>query len=87
MKNPWLLYTLARLGVFAVILTILLLVGFNGYYSVAIAAVLSLAFSLIFLNKQRQALSQSIYDRVQKNKVDGIDDADSDLENDILDRS
>jgi hypothetical protein len=87
MKNPWLLYTLARLGVFAVILTILLLVGFNGYYSVAIAAVLSLAFSLIFLNKQRQALSQSIYNRVQKNKVDGIDDADSDLENDILDRS
>jgi hypothetical protein len=87
MKNPWLLYALARLGVFAVLLTILLLVGFNGYYSVAIAAVLSLAFSLIFLNKQRQALSQSIYDRVQKNKVDGIDDADSDLENDILDRS
>lgn len=87
MKNPWLLYTLARLGVFAVLLTILLLVGFTGYYSVAIAAVLSLAFSLIFLNKQRQALSQSIYNRVQKNKVDGIDDADSDLENDILDRS
>jgi hypothetical protein len=87
MKNPWLLYTLARLVVFAAILTILLLVGFNGYYSVAIAAVLSLAFSLIFLNKQRQALSQSIYNKVQKNKVDGIDDADSDLENDILDRS
>ncbi len=87
MKNPWLLYTLARLGVFAVLLTILLLVGFNGYYSVAIAAVLSLAFSLIFLNKQRQALSQSIYNKVQKNKVDGIDDADSDLENDILDRN
>jgi hypothetical protein len=87
MKNPWLLYTLARLGVFAAILTILLLVGFNGYYSVAIAAVLSLAFSLIFLNKQRQALSQSIYNKVQKNKVEGIDDADSDLENDILDRN
>ena len=87
MKNPWLLYTLARLGVFAVLLTILLLVGFNGYYSVASAAVLSLAFSLIFLNKQRQALSQRIYTQVQKNKVDGIDDADSDLENDILDRN
>ena len=87
MKNPWLLYTLARLGVFAAILTILLLVGFNGYYSVAIAAVLSLAFSLIFLNKQRQALSQSIYNKVQKNKVEGIDVADSDLENDILDRN
>jgi hypothetical protein len=87
MKNPWLLYSLARLGVFAAILTVLLLVGFNGYYSVAIAAVLSLAFSLIFLNKQRQALSQSIYDRVQKNKTEGIDDADSDLENDMLDRN
>ncbi len=86
MKNPWLLYTLARIGVFAGILAVLLLIGFNGYYSVAIAAVLSLAFSLIFLNKQRAALSKSIYERVQKNKTEGIEDAESDLENELLDR-
>ena len=86
MKNPWLRYTLARVGVFAGILAVLLLIGFNGYYSVAVAAALSLAFSLIFLKKQREALSKSIYDRVQKNKTEGIEDAESDLENDILDR-
>ena len=86
MKNPWILYTVARLGVFAAVLTLLLLIGFDGYYSVAIAAVLSLAFSLIFLNKQRDAMSSTIYDRVKKNKVEGIEDSESDLENEILDR-
>ena len=86
MKNPWLLYTFARIGVFAGILAVLLVIGFNGYYSVAIAAVLSLSFSLIFLNKQRAALSKSIYERVQKNKTEGIEDAESDLENELLDR-
>ncbi len=86
MKNPWLLYTLARIGVFAGILAVLLLIGVNGYYSVAIAAVVSLACSLIFINKQRAALSKSIYERVQKNKTEGIEDAESDLENELLDR-
>lgn len=87
MKNPWILYTAARLGVFAVVLAVLLLIGFDGYYSVAIAAVLSLAFSLIFLNKQRDAISKNIYDRVKKNKSEGLEDAESDLENEILDRT
>ncbi|CAB4534022.1 MAG: DUF4229 domain-containing protein [Actinobacteria bacterium] len=86
MKKHWLVYISARLGVFAAVLTVFMLIGFGWLYSTLIAAALSLAFSLIFLNKQREALSSDIYNRVKKNKEVGIDDADSDLENDLLDQ-
>ncbi|MEY3663481.1 MAG: hypothetical protein RI919_997 [Actinomycetota bacterium] len=86
MKKHWLVYISARLGVFALVLTIFMLIGFGWLYSTLIAAALSLAFSLIFLSKQREALSSDIYNRVKKNKEVGIDDADSDLENDLLDQ-
>lgn len=86
MKKHWLVYISARLGVFALVLTVFMLIGFGWLYSTLIAAALSLAFSLIFLNKQREALSSDIYNRVKRNKEVGIDDADSDLENDLLDQ-
>jgi hypothetical protein len=85
-KKHWLVYISARLGVFALVLTIFMIIGFGWLYSTLIAAALSLAFSLIFLSKQREALSSDIYNRVKKNKEVGIDDADSDLENDLLDQ-
>ena len=78
-------YISARLGVFAAVLTVFMLIGFGWLYSTLIAAALSLAFSLIFLSKQREALSSDIYSRVKKTKDVGIDDSDSDLENDLLD--
>lgn len=86
MKKHWLVYTATRLGVFAAVLTVFMLIGFGWLYSSLIAAALSLAFSLIFLSNQREALSNDIYNRVKKNKDVGIDDSDSDLENDLLDR-
>jgi hypothetical protein len=81
-----LVYIVARLGVFAAVLTVFMLLGFGWLYSTLIAAALSLAFSLIFLSNQREALSSDIYNRVKKNKEVGLDDADSDLENDLLDQ-
>ena len=86
MKKHWLVYISARLGVFALVLTIFMLIGFGWLYSTLIAAALSLAFSLIFLSKQREALSSDIYNRFKKNKEFGIDDADSDVENGLLDQ-
>jgi hypothetical protein len=85
-KKHWLVYIVARLGVFAAVLTVFMLLGFGWLYSTLIAAALSLAFSLIFLSNQREALSSDIYNRVKKNKEVGLDDADSDLENDLLDQ-
>jgi membrane protein implicated in regulation of membrane protease activity len=85
-KRQWIVYILARLGVFALVLAAMLLIGFDWLYSTLIAAALSLAFSLIFLNRQREALSEDLYNKVKKNKTEGITDTDSDLENDLLDR-
>lgn len=63
MKNPWLLYTLLRVGTFVVLLAIMLALKFDPFYATFISAVLALAISLIFFNKQRDAVSKSIYEK------------------------
>jgi len=68
MKNPILIYTLARLGVFSVLLTIMLLAGFPPLWAALFSAMLSLAFSLIFLRRSREASSAKLYDSVHKPK-------------------
>jgi hypothetical protein len=70
-KNPWVNYLVLRIGTFAVILTIMLLLQFDPFYASAIAAVLALAISLIFFSKQRNAVSTAIYEaRNKKNDSD-----------------
>jgi len=65
MKNPWINYISIRLGLFIGILVVMLIIGFEPFYSTLISAVISLAISLIFFNKQRAALSEAIYKRNQ----------------------
>jgi uncharacterized membrane protein len=69
MKNPWILYISIRVGLFAAILAIMLAVGFDPFFSALIAAVVSLAISLIFFSKQRSAVSEAIY-KFNKTKSD-----------------
>ena len=69
MKNPWILYISIRVGLFAAILTLMLALGFDPFFSAVIAAVVSLAVSLIFFNKQRAAVSEAIY-KFSKTKTD-----------------
>ena len=85
MKKLWLVFISARIGLFALFLTVFLLLGFEGIYSAVIAGVLALAVSLVFLNKQRDALSTEIYRRTRRDKNDGVPDIDADVENAILD--
>jgi hypothetical protein len=84
-KKLWLVFISARIGLFALFLTVFLLLGFEGIYSALIAGVLALAVSLVFLTKQRDALSTEIYRRTQKDKNSGVPDTDADIENAILD--
>jgi predicted Co/Zn/Cd cation transporter (cation efflux family) len=84
-KKLWLIYISARIGLFALFLTIFLLLGFDGIYSAVIAGVLALAVSLVFLQKQRDALSIEIYKRNNRDKFSGVPDKDADVENSILD--
>jgi predicted Co/Zn/Cd cation transporter (cation efflux family) len=73
------------LGIFALFLAGFLLLGFDGIYSAVIAGVLALAISLVFLQKQRDALSAEIYRRNARDKFSGVPDQDADVENAILD--
>jgi uncharacterized membrane protein len=75
MKNAWLNYVLIRLGLFIGILAIMLILGFDPFFSALIAAMLSLAISLVFFNKHRNALSEAVYNRLQKKS-----DADTEAE-------
>ena len=86
MKNAWLNYVLIRVGLFVGILVIMILLNFDKFFSALIAAVLSLAISLIFFTKQRERVSEAVYKRINRNDTLGSDDSDSDHENAILDK-
>ena len=85
MKKPWLSYTLIRLGMFFGLFWLLLLVNFNPYFAAIIAAVVSFSLSLLFLDKQRSALSASVSEKLTRDKAGNYSDSESDLENQVLD--
>jgi hypothetical protein len=85
MKNPLVAYAVIRIGIFAAILTVLLAVGFNPIYSTLVAAALAFAISLVFLSKLREEASKSVYRRIKRDATEGIKDADTDVEDKILD--
>lgn len=85
MQKLWLVFISARLGLFALFLTIFLLLGFEGIYSAVMSGVLALAVSLVFLNKQRDALSAELFKRNSRDKFSGVPDQDADVENALLD--
>lgn len=85
MKNPWVIFISARIGLFALFLGIFLILGFEGIYSAIIAGALALAVSLVFFQKQRDALSGEIYKNIKRGDSEGVPDSDADIENAILD--
>ena len=85
MKNAWLNYILIRLGLFFFFFIVLIAIGIDKFVSALFAAVISLAISLIFFTKQRDRVSEAVYKRINKNDTTGSDDAESDLENAVLD--
>lgn len=85
MKNPWIIFIVARLGLFAGFLAIFLVLGFDWLYSTLVSGALALAVSLVFLQKQRDELSKEIYKKFGKDQNSATRDSDADLENRILD--
>jgi mannitol-specific phosphotransferase system IIBC component len=84
-NNPWFSYTLIRLGLFAAFFWGFAALGFNTYLAAIIAAGVSFAISLLFLDRQRNAMSQAVSKKLTRNKAGTYDDAESDLENQIVD--
>jgi len=87
MKNPVLNYILIRLGMFIVFLTVLLLLRVEPVLAALVSAATSLLVSLVFLRKQRDAVSKVIANRVDRKAKNDTPDTDSDLENKLLDEN
>lgn len=85
MGNPWLRYSLLRLGLFFALFLLFRLISFDWLFSALVAALLSFAISLLFLDRERDRLSEVIHNRFSRNKAGTYEDAESDLENEILD--
>lgn len=84
MKNPWLMYTLIRLGMFFGLFFILLLLDFNPYFSAIIAAAISFALSLLVLDRQRDALSEQVAKKLSRDSQGKYLDEQGSVEDAIL---
>ena len=68
--KPWVLYSLVRVGVFALSLAILLVIGIEWWLAAIIAAVVGLCIAYIFFGKLRDAGARDIVQRRTQPKVD-----------------
>ena len=70
---------------FFLVFVVLMQFEFNPFFAAIIAAVVSFAISLVFLDRQRKAMSETVANKLGRNSAGSYDDAESDLENEILD--
>lgn len=68
MKNPLLKFALIRIGLFIGATVLVYLFTQDAIFSAFIGAIVGLAISLLFFNKHRNALSESIYNAVNSKK-------------------
>jgi hypothetical protein len=84
-KNPWLSYVLMRLGLFFGVFFVLLLLQFNPFFAAIIAAALSFAIALVFLDRQRDAMSEAVAKKLSRDSSGRYQDDLSNEEDRILD--
>jgi uncharacterized membrane protein YphA (DoxX/SURF4 family) len=58
--KPWLVYTGMRIGIFAIALVVLLLIGVTPWLAAIVAAVIGLCVAYIFFRPQRDRLAESV---------------------------
>ena len=72
MRNVWLKYTLIRLGLFLGLTILLGLIGVPWIFAAILGAMLSFAFSMVFLSHLRDQMSKDIY--AKRSKPKGADE-------------
>jgi len=85
MKNPWLSYVLIRLGLFFGVFFVLLLLQFNPFFAAIIAAAVSFAIALVFLDRQRDAMSEAVSKKLARDSSGRYQDDQSSKEDRLLD--
>jgi uncharacterized membrane protein YraQ (UPF0718 family) len=83
-SRAWIVYSIIRLGIFAVALGALLLLQVEPVVAALLAAVIGLCVSYIFLRGPREKVAQDIHARRFGGRDDKDDD--NDVENAVLDR-
>jgi mannitol-specific phosphotransferase system IIBC component len=63
----------------------LMALEFNPFFAAVIAAAISFAISLVFLDKQRKQMSEQVHQKLARDTTGTYKDPESDLENEILD--
>ena len=61
--KPWLAYSLIRIGIFAAVFTVLLLVGVEWWLAAILAAVIGVCVAYIFFRNLRDAMALEIAER------------------------
>ncbi len=80
-SRQWISYSLLRLGIFAAVLIVLLVLQIEPWIAALVAAVVGLCVAYIFFRPQREAVARSFWEfRTTQQR-----DADSDAENNALD--
>lgn len=82
--KPWLLYSVIRLAIFAVVLTVLLVAQVPGWIAAIVAALFGFAVSYLFLGKLRAPVVQGVADRRSGRSQPATDDEDAE---DALERN
>lgn len=73
--KAWAIYIVLRVLFFAVPFTVLFAIGWPWWLALAVATLIALALSVIFLSKQRDEASTSIYEwRMRDRTADDIDE-------------
>jgi hypothetical protein len=80
--QPWIKYTLIRVGLFAIVLAALLLLRVTPYLAAPIAAVVSLCVSYIFFGRLRNEVALAVANR----RRSVANDADADVEDAASDK-
>jgi ABC-type bacteriocin/lantibiotic exporter with double-glycine peptidase domain len=75
--RPWILYSVIRLGLFAVTFIVLMLIGVPWLWSTLAAAAIGFSVSYIFFREQRDAVAQSIVARRVNGETNPDEDEDS----------
>lgn len=73
--KPWVAYSLVRIGIFALALVVLMLVGVEWWLAAILAAVIGLCVAYIFFGKLRDAVALDIAERRARPVGDGDSDA------------
>lgn len=81
-SRQWLIYSAIRVGIFAIALAVLLVLGVNPWISAVSAALIGFCVSYIFFRGQRDAVAKSIVS-IRSGRTSDID---NDIENEALDR-